>query len=202
MDRILEHGRWADGPADDLPPDVEQAIVILQSYGPGRVLGDRERWALGILYERYFGLAWATAVRLLACRAEVEDVVEDVFVRLVATLHRYQPGNFPGWLRQVAHTAALMRLRATSRQREDGLACCPELTADEVSEADLIALEDAAAVRRAVDRLPESLRAVVMLRVYDEYSHREIATLLGITEGASEVRYSRALGRLRQLLRA
>ena len=41
-----------------------------------------------------------------------------------------------------------------------------------------------------------------MLRVYDDLPHGEIGALLGISTGASEVRYSRALARLRQLLRA
>jgi RNA polymerase sigma-70 factor (ECF subfamily) len=204
VDLTLAHERRPDGtPPDDPPSDVRQAIAILQAHasGPEQPFGDGERWALGTLYERYFGLAWTTAARLLASDAEVEDVVEDVFVRLPATLQRYRPGNFPAWLHRVVHSAALMRLRSNERQREDDLDGRPEIATDEVAEADLIALEDATAVRRALDRLPAALRAVVMLRVYDEHSHRAIAALLGITEGASEVRYSRALRRLRELLR-
>jgi RNA polymerase sigma-70 factor (ECF subfamily) len=195
--------RTAERAPGDLPSDVCDAITILRAHGPGpdQDFGDRERTALGVLYQRYFNLAWTTAACLLASRADVEDVVEDVFVALPATLRRYQLGNFPAWLRQVVRNAALMRLRAASRQREDQLGACPDLVADEVFEADLLALEDAAAVRRALSELPESLRAVVMLRVYEECSHREIAELLGISEGASEVRYSRALARLRQVLR-
>jgi RNA polymerase sigma-70 factor (ECF subfamily) len=205
VDLTHEPGPGAD---DDLgrlrtTDDIERAVAILQARDPGAdpTFGSREQWALGTLYETYFALAWRTAARLLACRAEVEDVVEDVFVRLPATIRRYRPGNFAGWLREVVQCAALMRLRAASRQREDALDCCRDIAGEAVGEADLITLEDAAAVRRALDELPDSLRAVVMLRVYDDLPHGQIGALLGITTGASEVRYSRALCRLRHLLR-
>ncbi|HWA55815.1 MAG TPA: sigma-70 family RNA polymerase sigma factor [Gemmatimonadales bacterium] len=53
-------------------------------------------------------------------------------------------------------------------------------------------------LRRAVDSLPERLRTVVILKAVEGYSHGEIAELLGISRGASEVRLSRALARLRE----
>ena len=102
---------------------MERAVAILQARAPDAEspFTSPERWALGALYEAYFALAWTTAARLLVSHAEVEDVVEDVFVRLPTTIRRYRPGNFAGWLRQVVQGAALMRLRAASRQREDAL---------------------------------------------------------------------------------
>ncbi len=55
-------------------------------------------------------------------------------------------------------------------------------------------------LRRAVDELPDKLRTVVILKLVEGYSHQEIGELLGIRRGASEVRLSRALARLREKL--
>lgn len=55
-------------------------------------------------------------------------------------------------------------------------------------------------LERAVARLPESLRAVLVLKQWEGMSHDAIATHLGISSGASRVRYLRALRQLRRLL--
>jgi RNA polymerase sigma-70 factor (ECF subfamily) len=56
-------------------------------------------------------------------------------------------------------------------------------------------------VQRVMAGLPEDLRAVLVLRQTEGYSHREIAAMLGITPGASRVRLSRAVKLLRAALR-
>jgi RNA polymerase sigma factor (sigma-70 family) len=55
-------------------------------------------------------------------------------------------------------------------------------------------------LQRAVAGLPDSLRAVFVLKEVEGYTHAEIGALLGITPGASEVRLCRALRRLRERL--
>jgi RNA polymerase sigma-70 factor (ECF subfamily) len=57
------------------------------------------------------------------------------------------------------------------------------------------------ALQQAILELPETLRDVLVLKLVEGYSHEEIASLLSISAGASEVRLVRALKRLRQLLR-
>ena len=85
-------------------------------------------------------------------------------------------------------------MRTVRRRREADLA---------VGEAEQQAApggDDAQLVRRAVEALPDSLRTVVVLKIVEGYSHQEIGELLGISRGASEVRLSRALERLRRNL--
>ena len=86
---------------------------------------------------------------------------------------------------------SLMRLRSSKRRRE-------------------VTLDDAAAqaepakaserLQAVVDTLPDHLRAVLVLKEIEGYGHAEIAELLGISEGASRVRLTRALKRLRHEL--
>jgi RNA polymerase sigma-70 factor (ECF subfamily) len=129
---------------------------------------------------------------------DAEDVLHDLFVGLPESVHKYhQRGSLHGWLRRVLVRLALMRLRATRRRREVALE-------EEVSTPSTAQTVDDAVswdVQRAIETLPDDLRAVLVLRQAERYTHREIAGLLGITPGASRVRLSRAVKLLRIALR-
>lgn len=175
-------------PAEETRAEPTDADLVART-----VAGDGE--ALGDLYTRFAGDLIRLASRLLGAREEGEDVVQDLFVGLPESLAGYRErGRFGGWLRQSTVHLALKRMRTARRRREetmtDGIAgAAGDATGD-----------DAQMVRRAVDRLPDDLRAVVILKVVEGYAHGEIAALLGISRGASEVRLSRAMDRLRRQL--
>lgn len=125
-------------------------------------------------------------------RADAEDVVHDVFVRLPVLIAQYdERGRFEGWLTRLAIRVALMRARR--ERRLVSLDAAPQ-EATAVPERDFAALQLAHA---AVAALPDALRHVLVLRVMLELSHAEIAELLGISVGTSEVRMHRAIKQLR-----
>lgn len=154
--------------------------------------------ALAELYARYSRSLMALAYRLTGSRADAEDVLHDVFLGLPEALRRYdERGSLDAWLRRVTTRAALTRLRKGSRSREVALAddlVAPGTTADRFA--------DIAVVERAINALPDTLRAVFILREVEGYSHTEIAELLDISTNASEVRLHRAIRALRQQLGA
>ena len=129
---------------------------------------------------------------------DAEDVVHDLFVGLPESIHKYhERGSLQGWLKRVVVRLALMRLRTTRRRREVALD-------DEVSTPSAPQTVDdgvSCDVQRAIDTLPDDLRAVLVLRQAERYTHQEIAALLGITPGASRVRLSRAVKLVRRALR-
>ena len=90
----------------------------------------------------------------------------------------------------------LMRRRGAARRREDAFDDDLQLAGRERTDA----LAEHRDVQRAVAALPESLRDVFILKQVEGYRHDEIATLLGITEGASRVRLTRAVDALRRAL--
>jgi RNA polymerase sigma-70 factor (ECF subfamily) len=150
------------------------------------------------LYERLGPDLLRLAYRLTGSREDAEDVVQDVFVGLPDALRRYrEEGKLDAWIRRIAARVALTRMRHRSRRREVEL---------EATHATTAGHSDTAAgqitLQRALDRLPESLRAVVVLKELEGYSHEEIAEMLHIRVGASKVRLHRAKERLRQLLRS
>lgn len=174
-----------------LPTEETAAPPLDADLVARTIAGDGE--ALGLLYERYAGMLARLATRLLGSRSDGEDVVQDLFVALPEWLVGYREGGrLAGWLRRSAVNLALKRMRTVRRRREEGMS-------DEVPVASRHSgAGDGQHIRQAVDRLPDDLRAVVILKVVEGYSHAEVAALLGISRGASEVRLSRAMDRLRK----
>ncbi len=144
--------------------------------------------ALSALYLEHGAALFRLAYRLVGAREDAEDVVHDVFVGLPEALRRYEErGSFAPWLKRVTARLALMRLRRSKRRREVALDNAAGQAEPPVTQA-------------AVDTLPDLLRVVLVLKEIEGYGHAEIALLLGISEGASRVRLTRALKRLRNEL--
>ncbi len=160
--------------------------------------------ALGALYERHADALLALAHRLVGARSDAEDVLHDVFLGLPEALRRYEErGSLDGWLRRVTARVALNRLRTKRRARELSIdeppgAGAPAPPLPHVRPLDTV---NALALRDAIDALPDALRVVFVLREVEGYTHAEIAVLLGVTRGASEVRLHRAVAALRARLR-
>jgi RNA polymerase sigma-70 factor (ECF subfamily) len=152
--------------------------------------------ALAALYHRHgkrlFGLAW----RLTGSRADAEDVVQDLFVGLPGALKRYEDrGRLDAWLRAVVVRLVLMRRRAERRRREVALA--PDDARATSPDRGILKRADLDDALRA---LPDAMRTVFVLKALEGYTHAEIGALLGIRAGTSEVRYHRAVRRLRAAL--
>ena len=151
--------------------------------------------ALGALYERHARELLAIAFRLLQSVPDAEDVVHDVFVGLPEALRRYEErGAFASWLRKVTARVALARLRQRSERDPVSLEDVGEPAQRQRDVEGMLSLE------QAMKALSPSLRAVVVLREIEGFSHAEVAGLLDISVGASEVRLHRALQALRAAL--
>jgi RNA polymerase sigma-70 factor (ECF subfamily) len=122
-------------------------------------------------------------------RAEAEDVVHDVFVALPKAAMQYRPtGRAGAWLIQCATRAALMSLRTARRRRETSMPPSELVAASRADQRlDLLDIE------RRLATLPIGLRTVVILHRIEGFSHAEISDTLGISEGNSRVRLTRAL---------
>jgi len=150
--------------------------------------------ALAGLYSRYAKELLAVAYRLLQSRADAEDVVHDVFVGLPEALRRYQErGSLGAWLRTVTARVALMRLREQHARRLEALD-------DELASPNASRTDASITVEQALRTLPPGLRAVLVLKEIEGFTHVEIAAMLDISVGASEVRLHRALKTLRARL--
>lgn len=152
--------------------------------------------ALAELFHEFSAQVHRVAFRLTLSADEAEDVVQDVFVGLPEALGAFSgSGSFDSWLRAVTLRTALMRLR-TGRRR-DAVAI---RAGDSARTSAPDAVVDRLAIETALAALPQDLRTVFVLRDVEGYTHAEIARMLGIRAGTSEVRLHRARRRLRDLL--
>lgn len=158
--------------------------------------GDADAQQLERIFHEHGQLVLDTAYRLMGNAGDAEDVLQDVFLGLPAAMKSYREhGTFPSWLRRVTVRTALMKLRAERRFHEvehDRSVERADPKRDHPVER--IALEG------AIAGLPDALRVVFVLREVEGYSHAEIAALLAIREGTSQVRYHRAVRQLRAAL--
>ena len=150
--------------------------------------------AVEALYDRFGTGLLRLASHLTGSTDDAEDVIQDVFVGLPLALNRYvDRGRLDSWLRRLTARTALMRMRQIRRRREAVLGG-REFAVPAVDPAARLDLE------AAINRLPSPLRTVFVLHKIAGYSHSEIATLIGIRRGTSEVRFHRAIRLLQKML--
>jgi RNA polymerase sigma-70 factor, ECF subfamily len=175
---------------------VEGCSLALSSIESARSEVD-----LAALVETYSSLLFRVAHSVLRSRAEAEDVVQDVFVRVLE--HRRSLSavrDMRVWLVRVAWNLAIdRRRRIRPEQFDEGFAeslVGRDLPADE-------ALNEAQRLRsvlREMERLPRAERDVLLLSVIEELGTAEMAEVLGRSESAVRALLFRARTRLRERL--
>src|SRR5690349_22669646 len=135
-------------------------------------------------------------------RDEIEELVQDTFVRAFASLDSFRgESSLRTWLFTIERRLMLDRRRAERRSRET----VPVEESDNVSEYgaldSLIAEETQERVRRSLAALSPTQREVFTLRVQQGLSYKEIAEVVGSTEGAARVHYHNAIEKVKELLK-
>jgi RNA polymerase sigma-70 factor (ECF subfamily) len=163
------------------------------------VRGDRH--AFGELVLRHQRLVAGVAWRSGVPRAEIEDVVSEVFIKAYCNLHRFRPEHaFSTWLYRVAlnHVIDLARRRAKERGRTE----MPEQVGEGEPAADerAEAAERSALLRAALRDLAPRYRSVLFLVYIEGLRVEEAARLLALPSGTVKTRLMRGREALRRLL--
>jgi RNA polymerase sigma-70 factor, ECF subfamily len=170
-----------------------------------RVLdGEPDRFAP--LVEAYTPALYGLAYKMLGGSSEAADVVQETFFRAYRDLGRFDGRTrFYSWLCgicvNVCYDAGKRRRRAWERERP-----LPEAGADRLAgsgpnpEAELMAAQDEAGVRGCLGRLPETLRAALLLRYQEDLSLQELAGQLRIGLSAAKMRLQRGLALMKECM--
>ncbi|HBS28894.1 MAG TPA: hypothetical protein DEB06_05470 [Phycisphaerales bacterium] len=168
-----------------------------------RVASDDEE-AIGELYDRFGSLVYRMAYQSMPSRADAEDVVQEVFVRLWRTAGRYDPKRaaLVTWVMLLARRMMVDRLRRMKARvkptvLDEAWASDP---ADEQvgSEASMELNERFGAVMKRIERLPDLQQAVVKRAYLKGQTLKQIGNELGVPLGTIKSALSRALVRLRE----
>jgi RNA polymerase sigma-70 factor (ECF subfamily) len=138
----------------------------------------------------------------LGARDDVEELVQDTFVRAFGSLDAFRgESSLRTWLFTIERRLLLDRRRSEKRRRETvGVEEHEAVTEFDALDG-VVAAETERRVREAVERLTPTQREVFTLRVTEGLSYREIADIVGSTEGAARVHYHNAMRAVKEFLR-
>lgn len=161
-----------------------------------------DRAAFATLYRRYLEPVYGYCFYLLGDHHDAEDVTERTFLAAMAGLDRFRDtgATFRSWLFRIAHNQLANALRARARHRTAPLEAAGDPPAADDPAGLAEGADDARRLRRAISRLPDDRRQVVVLRFVDGLSAREVAAVLDRTPGAVRVLQHRALRDLGRIL--
>jgi RNA polymerase sigma factor (sigma-70 family) len=151
--------------------------------------------------DRYGGLVWSLAVRMLASQADAEDAVQEVFVDLWRNAGRFDPAvaSESTFVTLVARRRLIDRRRRAGRHPE----ALPLPESLPTAGGGLEAVESADEARRALaalQALPEAQREALRLAIWQGMTHEQVARTLGLPLGTAKAHLRRGLIRLRELL--
>ena len=163
------------------------------------------REAFDVLVERHQRHVYQLCYRFAGNHEDANDLTQDVFIRAYRGLKTFKGQSSLGtWLYRIAVNVSLNKVSVRSRNEplDPLLAVSDEriASADESAADALLRGERAAQVRAAIARLPKKQRATLVLRVYHDLPHEQIAGILGSSVGAVKANFFHALNNLKKLL--
>jgi RNA polymerase sigma factor (sigma-70 family) len=160
---------------------------------------DGDEHALRIAYDRYGGAVFHLATRLLANRADAEDVTQATFVAAWLGRGTFDPerGGMLGWLLGIARRKAVDRMRSAARENRatDTVRALPEPAGPDESPDRVV---DRLVLADELARLPDDQRRTLQLAFYDDLTHPQISAVTGLPLGTVKSHIRRGMASLRQ----
>ena len=185
----------------DAPQQLAAEIALLRRIAQG------DHASLGELYDRFSGVLFSVAFRVLNNREATEDVLQDVFVQIWEKAPSYDParGKPMTWAVTLTRNKAIDRLRSTQRRSrlQDEVQREAETFEqfDDQSSFDAVASgETAQLVREAIRKLSKDQREAIELAFFSSLTQTEIAERLNEPLGTVKARIRRGMMKLRDLL--
>lgn len=189
------------GQASVAPLELEYGLSesLLQQVAAGNTE------AVAACVDRFGGLVWSIARRLLDSPSEAEDAVQEVFIELWKNASRFDPSiaSETTFVGMVARRRLIDRLRRSARRHENETVPIEDLTIAAPDQQDQVELRDEAAVAaKVLEQLKPEQRRVLQLAVYQGWPHQLIADRLGIPLGTVKTHIRRGLMKVRERLNA
>jgi RNA polymerase sigma-70 factor (ECF subfamily) len=189
-------------PTDPADGDSEDVRLM-------RLVGNGDATAFEELIERHQALVAGTVARMLGSNSDVEDIAQQVFIRVWKSAGRYVPrAKFTTWLLKITRNLVFNELRRSKRQAHVPIQADPQ--AEEIPLKDetgdspdtsLLEKELQQAIEEAILALPESQRLALVLRRYEELSYEQISDVMNLSVPAVKSVLFRARTELRARLK-
>ena len=155
---------------------------------------------LATLFERHHRRVYQFCLQLTRHRAQSEDLVQDVFLKLLKNASSFRnEGSFRAWMFNIARNVTLDHLRKSKRQRNESMeqACVEEsLTDHRSAEQAAAGSQNMQRVLQALSQMPPAAQEVIWLGRFEFDSYEDLGQALACTAGAARVRMHRAMALL------
>ena len=160
-----------------------------------------DRGAFDTLVERHRRQVYQVCYRFVGNHEDASDLAQDAFLRAYRALGTFKGHSaFSTWLYRVAVNVCLNRVSTKPPVTEPIERREHQDVRGELPDREVLRQEQAATVRAAIARLPRKQRATMILRLYHELPHEQIAAILGSSVGAVKANFFHALANLKKLL--
>ena len=168
---------------------TEQELVRKASRG--------DESAMHALYRRYAPRVFAVVRRLADDDAMADDWAQEAWIRAFRALPRFRGDSaFSTWMHRVAVNSALQGRRKRNRHDTREASLIPGIAPGR-AEPTVLRLS----LERAMERLPDGMRQVLVLHDVEGFTHEEIGEMLGIASGTSKSQLFKARAKMREMLR-
>jgi RNA polymerase sigma-70 factor, ECF subfamily len=188
--RTKSSGQPASIELDQL--DEPQLVAACLAGTPG---------AFDLIVERHRRSVYQVCYRFVGNHEDASDLSQDVFLRAYRGLRNFRGGSsLATWLYRIGVNVCLNRVSAKKPVTEE-IDARQHVDTERESQVERVLREERGVrVRAAIAQLPPKQRATLVLRMYQELSHEEIAQALGSSVGAVKANFFHALGNLKRIL--
>jgi len=164
-----------------------------------------ERRAQEQLFRQYFGKMLTVCLRYISDRDSAQEVVQEGFIKIFDHIKHFdQKGSFEGWMRRIMANCAIDAIRKirkdTFLSEDDTVFKYLPDEEDRQEEWNLTSVKAELALE-AIERLSPAYKMVFNLYVMENYTHKEIGEMLGISEGTSKSNLAKAKMNLQHYLK-
>lgn len=165
---------------------------ILQQIARGNTIAMKD------FYDNYAGYLTAVCSRYLSNKEDVEDVLQESFIKIFKAVEKFEyrgEGSLKAWAARIVVNEALKHIKENQKLKITNLPNwdMPDITDDQDPDFEDI---PTSVILEMIRALPLGYRTVFNLYVFEEKSHKEIASILGIAENSSASQLHRAKGLL------
>lgn len=176
---------------------MKDDLTLIEEYKKGSAA------AFEVIYKKYAAKMKWVAFRYVNDGSVAEDVLQEAFIKVFKKIDTFEnSGSFEGWLRRTVVNTAINYYNSIKRESEKLAEYTVEAENDVNEEQGLDDNYTLQELTDAVNSLPEGYKVVFNLYAIDQYSHKEIAEALNITEGTSKSQLFKARAFLKKILQS
>jgi RNA polymerase sigma-70 factor, ECF subfamily len=158
-------------------------------------LGDLEQF--GFLYEKYIRKIYDFIFYKTHHKETAEDIASEVFMKALESINQFDPckGTFQAWIYQIARNKTIDHYR--TKKTDENIDDAWDISGNEDPAGEIDARNKLEKIKRYIKNLESRQRDVLIMRIWQEMSYKEISEILNFSEANCKMTYSRAIRKLR-----